>query len=438
MVNWTAEKDSPNPIIITNRPAFRSSRFKTVYRWLDYKRQEDGAEGLWRIHDTLYDLTEFVDRHPGGAEWLQMTKGTDITEAFETHHLTNKAANILPSYKVRAAREVRNIKLTFDETGFYRTLKRRVAGKLNSLDQTPKRRSEIIQDALLATSFLLAFLAVKFNSLLVATTCGLAICWVMNCAHNFYHRKDTWRVLAYNLLLLTYREQRISHVLSHHMYPNSVLDLEILLFEPFLCWLPAPWNFIQRYGSWFYEPIVFTLIFFVEFSKRFVELLLSGKNVFRAEDLVSLILPIFMYTTGSCGFATVFKIWVVIVLSASLFFGFISLNAAHHHPDIAHSGDLIPADIDFGVYQLLTVIDRSDITDPHISILTSFGHHSLHHMFPTLDHALLPQLFPVFLETCTEFNMVHRRYPWWRMIMGQYKQLARIEYRSHCIPKTNL
>lgn len=35
---------------------------------------DDGAEGLWRVHDGIYDLTDFVERHPGGREWLEMTR----------------------------------------------------------------------------------------------------------------------------------------------------------------------------------------------------------------------------------------------------------------------------------------------------------------------------------------------------------------------------
>lgn len=38
------------------------------------RKQDDNAEGLWRVHDTLYDLTEFINWHPGGADWIRLTK----------------------------------------------------------------------------------------------------------------------------------------------------------------------------------------------------------------------------------------------------------------------------------------------------------------------------------------------------------------------------
>lgn len=41
-----------------------------------------------------------------------------------------KVTGILAKYKVREATEPRNIRLTFDENGFYQTLKRRVVAQL--------------------------------------------------------------------------------------------------------------------------------------------------------------------------------------------------------------------------------------------------------------------------------------------------------------------
>lgn len=56
---------------------------KSAAGFLEARRKIDGAEGLWRIGNRLYDLETFVKSHPGGSEWLRLTKGTDITELFE-------------------------------------------------------------------------------------------------------------------------------------------------------------------------------------------------------------------------------------------------------------------------------------------------------------------------------------------------------------------
>ena len=54
-------------------------------------------------------------------------QGTDVTEAFESHHITSRAVDLLPKFFIREARQPRNSPYTFHEDGFYRTLKRRAA-----------------------------------------------------------------------------------------------------------------------------------------------------------------------------------------------------------------------------------------------------------------------------------------------------------------------
>lgn len=99
---------------------------------------------MWRVHDKLYDLTDFINHHPGGSHWLQITRGIDITEQFETHHITTKAENMLSKFYVRDAIAPRNYKFTYEENGFYKTLKRRVRAQLSDLDQLPVKLSKVI------------------------------------------------------------------------------------------------------------------------------------------------------------------------------------------------------------------------------------------------------------------------------------------------------
>jgi cytochrome b involved in lipid metabolism len=110
---------------------------------LDGKRLEDRAENLWRVHDTLYDFETFASHHPGGAEWLKITKGTDITEAFESHHISKLPQQLLIKYAVRPAATPRLYKFTYNEDGFYKTLVRRVRERMTTLDHTPKMYSKV-------------------------------------------------------------------------------------------------------------------------------------------------------------------------------------------------------------------------------------------------------------------------------------------------------
>lgn len=57
-----------------------------------------------------------------------MTRGTDITEAFETSHVVNvrNVERILEKYFVSETNIPRISPYTFKEDGFYKTLKRRI------------------------------------------------------------------------------------------------------------------------------------------------------------------------------------------------------------------------------------------------------------------------------------------------------------------------
>lgn len=70
-------------------------------------------------------------------------------------------------------------------------------------------------------------------------------------------------------------------------------------------------------------------------------------------------------------------------------------------------------------------MDRTEIRGNHFLVLTNFGDHALHHMFPTLDHGTLELLYPVFEETMKQFNIDLRVRSQFEMMCGQFMQLSR-------------
>lgn len=42
--------------------------------WIEARQKDDGTDGLWRVHDGLYDLRPWIRNHPGGPQWLEITK----------------------------------------------------------------------------------------------------------------------------------------------------------------------------------------------------------------------------------------------------------------------------------------------------------------------------------------------------------------------------
>lgn len=203
-------------------------------------------------------------------------------------------------------------------------------------------RKQVFIDALLVLTLLTAVLSVKFNNGYLMILSGICMCYTIICAHNFFHRRDNFRMFYFNLAFFNYREWRISHAMSHHLFPNSLHDLEITLFEPLLCWFPSPMkSFAQRYVSWIYSPIVYTFMCLDQLVKRTIFSVTSNKNLFHVSDLMPLIVPLVMILFGNPNPFTVFRVWLQIILANSFLFGLIGLNAGHHHPDVVHEGDKI-------------------------------------------------------------------------------------------------
>nr|XP_050863869.1 cytochrome b5-related protein isoform X2 [Vespula vulgaris] len=363
-------------------PLARNEIIKTPYGFLKGRTQQDGAEGLWRIRNGLYDLRTFAKSHPGGAEWITLTKGTDITEAFEAHHLTEKAERILPKFYIRDATTLRSIPLTFEPNGFYHTFKKRALEALKGVDfHRPSKVSNFIADSFLAATvfFCLASVYSHILSFIAIIIAGFFLAWTAVIGHNYFHMRDNFRMYYFDLSLMSSKDWRITHVLSHHLYPNTLWDYEMYAIEPFLKWLPDKnKNIITSFISQLSSPIIYTLTFIQQGVKSFI--------------------------------------------------GF---NAAHHHPNIFHDGDIYRENLDWGLLELDAVREREIIDDVPLLVLTNFGSHGLHHLLPAVDHSYLPLTMPAFLQTCKEFGISTKRWTQWELLKGQFKQLARVECKKN-------
>jgi len=413
--------------IATIFPTYRKSGLITTESWLAGKREDDQAEGLWRIYDTINDVTDFIDKHPGGSFWLRETKGTDITEAFEAHHISSAPEKLLEKYKVREAKNPRIYTLTLKEDGFYKTLKRRVREKLQTVDmQNSKNKSDLIHNILLASIFIFAWLALKYNSAFFVILTGAVITWTSIVAHNYFHRRDNWRMYTFNLSMMNFVDWRILHALSHHIYPNTYFDLELSLHEPFFCWVPNPYikSVMMRYLSWLYAPVMYIIGYYMQVTVRLIYSF-QKTNIMFWHDFIPFILPLFLYMTTGAPVLLIVKKWMLMIIASSFIFHLIGLNAAHHDPKIYHEGDATRVDRDWGLFEVDTIIERTELTHNIVLALTHFGDHSLHHLFPTLDHSVLPFLHSIFYETLEEFKGQAREQSILAHIIGQHKQLVR-------------
>jgi len=68
---------------------------------LDELREHTTKEDIWvLLHSKVYDVTKFIDEHPGGDEVILSEAGKDATEAFEDVGHSDEARALLPGMLV--------------------------------------------------------------------------------------------------------------------------------------------------------------------------------------------------------------------------------------------------------------------------------------------------------------------------------------------------
>ena len=114
-------------------------------------------------------------------------------------------------------------------------------------------------------------------------------------AHNFFHQKDNWRMYIFDLMVLSSKGWRISHAMSHHVFPNTIYDYEISSFEPMLQFLPKSSKTItDRYVSHIYSFFIFAFGFFMDVYKRLMltyykEIQPSKENFLQVAQIIFII-----------------------------------------------------------------------------------------------------------------------------------------------------
>ncbi|ODM92570.1 Cytochrome b5-related protein [Orchesella cincta] len=398
-----------------------------IFEWLKVKRRDDDVGNYWRVHDKLYNLEDFIQKHPGGQDWIDFSRGTDITEAFESSHFVNvkKVQQTLAKYYVADAKEPRNSPYTFKENGFYKTLKRKAEPIIKEVGMEPSQEATLIQDSLFVAYMILAVLAVWLDSMIFQVAAGTALGMLTVGAHNFFHKKDSWRIFYYDLSSLSSYEWRISHAFSHHLFPNTILDYEVSLGEPMVEMLPIrPKSFLHKYIMPFVIDSLYGVYGLVQVAIRIISLL-QGKQKVRLENaLVILELVIFMRLAPT--YLAGFQAWAIILTASSFWFAFVSNNSAHHHPLCFHDGDESRPDPDFGLCQLDATASKTDWYHQNLfSVLTTFGDHPNHHLFPTVCHGKLKYLKGVVDETLQEFSEELLQFTQWQLFVGTHQQLRR-------------
>ncbi|GAV01754.1 hypothetical protein RvY_12413 [Ramazzottius varieornatus] len=202
--------------------------------------QHNSQESCWcYINNKVYDITTWLDRHPGGKKVLLLAAGRDCTDLFISYHpFTEKPAQLLAKYCIGQVTTTEFPQYQPD-SGFYKEVRQKVAeyfkeNKLVSKDAKPGlvRLGFILLVAALAYSLLVydgGSLSWSIK-LLAAIVFGVAqsLC-LMHAMHDASHSaigpNETWWNFVGKFCLDWFAGASINswhnqHILGHHIYTN--------------------------------------------------------------------------------------------------------------------------------------------------------------------------------------------------------------------------
>lgn len=118
-----------------------------LYTWQQVAKHNTADSAWVYIDDTVYDITSFIDRHPGGRDVILLTAGRDITDLFRTYHpFTEMPMKVIQQFKIGKLKGPSEFPSFQPDSGFYKECRDELARyfKDNNLDYKVERKTQEI------------------------------------------------------------------------------------------------------------------------------------------------------------------------------------------------------------------------------------------------------------------------------------------------------
>ena len=208
---------------------------------------------MWKIHGKLYNLTDFLDKHPGGRRILETCRGNnDLTPAFESCHAMSDMTKIKKMMTKYELFEIEQSNYTFNEKEFYKTIQQRVK-KIFVVEgyHHKANNSWLIKSSIQLIIFTSLFIQSFYNhnlSLLIRMILGfLSGHFLVQVGFNVMHDASHFAISKNNkintflsdlincLLIWDSHLWEKHHVFRHHSFTgNTSLDPDTINLRPFI------------------------------------------------------------------------------------------------------------------------------------------------------------------------------------------------------------
>jgi len=427
---------------------------------------------LWVLHGQVYDFTDFVKYHPAGSRAILLGRGRDCTVLFESYHTILPSDALLEKYRVSAPNakleESRSAKLfSFEEGGFYRTLKQRTREyfKTNNLTTKATTMEIIYFVATILSIYFCTWAAFVQGSLIAAVLHGVgrAICIIQptHATSHYAMFRSVWlNQWAYRISMAlsgsSPAQWTTKHIINHHVETNlcptdddTMYPIKRILHE-------FPRLFFHKYQHiyiWLVYPYTTILWHFSNLAKLAIGAargqMYEGKvSQETSGDWVETAMTLFFFTFFRLllpflclPFTTAAAVFLLSEWTCSTWFALqfavshevdecveheksvLDTLKANEAKGVVNQGGLV----DWGAHQVRASHNYS--ADSLLSLHFSGGLNLQieHHLFPSIHYTHYPALSKIVQQTCKEFNLPYTLSP---SMMGavtkHYQQLKKM------------
>eukprot|EP01113_Clastostelium_recurvatum_P034071 TRINITY_DN457_c0_g1_i2.p1 TRINITY_DN457_c0_g1~~TRINITY_DN457_c0_g1_i2.p1 ORF type:complete len:498 (-),score=105.60 TRINITY_DN457_c0_g1_i2:129-1622(-) len=402
------------------------------------------------VDGKVYNVTSWLPKHPGGDDLVLMSAGRDITNLFESYHpLSDLPCQVLKKFYVCDIAD-NELPRFVNKSPFYQTLSQRIKAHFKARNIDPQHDWRIyLRHLSVFVLFLGAFYFAHFFTSNTLLSCLFAIVFGaseaifgMHVLHDACHAAVSHKPFVWRYLGACY-EQFIGasfyawmhqHVIGHHVYTNvrnadpdlGEGEVDFRRVSPY-----QPKHWFYRFQH-IYAPLMYCLLVFkyrIQDAGSYTHKMngrirvgptplfwllsyVSSKGLFL---LARLVLPYFLSANS---FA---KIILYMVISEIVHGYYLALifQVSHVADDLDfhittledQSSEPAPINEDWAMLQVKTTQDYA-----HNAGLTSYftgalNYQVVHHLFPTVSQTFYPEIAPIVLQTCKEYNVPYKVLP---------------------------
>ena len=400
---------------------------------------------LWNLYGNRYDLTNFLDKHPGGRRILELSRSNrDLTPLFESYHSMSNIENIkkmLNKYYVDD--KGAEVTYKFEENGFYHTLKKRILAYFAN-DKTKIKIDTfwIFKTLIMNMVFIYTFgTAFYFSSnLLIRCLSGfiagiviimIGFCMMHDSSHYaLFFKNPKANETICNIINSFYLWNSdlwlVHHTINHHAYTGDPKrDPDLLYTQPIVRksvhvgrnkYLQVS-NTILPYMTYFFLFIFpgfyfgSSLMYWINWKRKGYLWRLKLPN-YTSVDIISNIISFSINSFVIFSYFYNFNlfVWLSFIVGANTTYGMCILPDHDTFETTQNYGEL---GSDWGEVQVRNSgnFENGRFGDMFCHLFGGINYQIEHHLFPSICHIHYPGISKIVKETCQDFNIPYVHHP---------------------------